>query len=152
MQAVKSNWLTLTLCAKSILTWLTTVLLATTPDFSCHINKNVDESLPQINVVAQDVSRVLLNIFNNAFYAVKQKSTTLNKSNQPRVFDPAVTLTTSHGNGHVTISIKDNGSGIPVSIKEKIFQPFFSTKPTGDGTGLSLSLSHDIAAHGGTIK
>jgi signal transduction histidine kinase len=128
-------------------------LLATTPDFSCHINKNVDESLPQINVIAQDISRVLLNIFNNAFYAVKQKSIALNLPKQPKVFDPAVTLTTSHHAGHVQVSIKDNGAGIPEAIRQKIFQPFFSTKPTGDGTGLGLSLSHDIVtAHGGTIK
>lgn len=128
-------------------------LLATAPDFSCHINKNVDENLPQINVIAQDISRVLLNIFNNAFYAVKQKSVALNKPDQPKIFDPAVTLTTSHQSGQVRISIKDNGAGIPEAIRQKIFQPFFSTKPTGDGTGLGLSLSHDIVtAHGGTIK
>ncbi len=128
-------------------------LLATTPDFSCHINKYVDDKLPQINAVAQDISRVLLNIFNNAFYAVKQKNTALNKPGQPKVFEPAVTLTTTHNKQQIVVSIKDNGSGIPAAIREKIFQPFFSTKPTGDGTGLGLSLSHDIiSSHGGTIK
>jgi signal transduction histidine kinase len=128
-------------------------LLATTPDFSCHIDKNTDENLPLINVIAQDVSRVLLNIFNNAFYSVKQKSLLLNKDGVEKVYEPAVSLTTSLQDGCVRIQIRDNGQGIPKAIREKIFQPFFSTKPTGDGTGLGLSLSHDIvSAHGGSIQ
>jgi signal transduction histidine kinase len=99
--------------------------------------------------VQQDVGRVLLNIFNNAFYAVNQKQKTAGKD-----YKPIVTLTTSAGKGNVMIKIEDNGTGIPEAIKEKIMQPFFTTKPTGEGTGLGLSISYDIVvkAHGGQIK
>jgi signal transduction histidine kinase len=91
----------------------------------------------------------MLNLFNNAFYAVNQKAKTAG-----REYKPTVEVSTAEANGAVTISVKDNGIGIPDSIKEKIMQPFFTTKPTGEGTGLGLSLSYDIVVkgHGGKIQ
>jgi two-component system NtrC family sensor kinase len=91
---------------------------------------------------------VLLNLFNNAFYAVNEKKKLLNGT-----FDPTVSVCTKKLNGKVEIVVTDNGNGIPQSVINKIFQPFFTTKPTGQGTGLGLSLSYDIIkAHGGEIK
>jgi len=91
----------------------------------------------------------LLNLFNNAFYAVNQK-----KQSGITDYRPEVTVSTSAGKGTVMIKIKDNGNGIPENIKDKIMQPFFTTKPTGEGTGLGLSLSYDIVVkgHGGNIQ
>jgi len=108
-----------------------------------------DETLPKISVIPQDMGRVMLNLFNNAFYAVNQKQKT-----EGAEYRPEVSVTTSMENGQVVIKIKDNGVGIPDAIKEKIMQPFFTTKPTGEGTGLGLSLSYDIVVkgHGGTIS
>jgi two-component system NtrC family sensor kinase len=92
--------------------------------------------------------RVLLNLFNNAFYAVNQKQKTADAD-----YKPEVSISTAVENGQVVIEIKDNGTGIPDAIKEKIMQPFFTTKPTGEGTGLGLSLTYDmvVKGHGGTI-
>ena len=110
----------------------------------------------KINVVPQDIGRVLLNLYNNAFYAVMQKQNDLTGSSnlsgqQPYV--PTVAVVTKKADGEILISVKDNGNGIPQNIVDKIFQPFFTTKPTGEGTGLGLSLSYDIIkAHGGEIK
>jgi signal transduction histidine kinase len=100
-------------------------------------------------MIPQDIGRVLLNLFNNAFYAVNQRS----KSVGPD-YKPEVSVTTSSENNHVIIKVRDNGVGIPDAIKEKIMQPFFTTKPTGEGTGLGLSLSYDIVVkgHGGSIS
>ena len=104
-------------------------------------------------MVPQDISRVLLNLFNNAFYAVNEKKAKLNGT-----FEPAVSVCTKKLDGKIEIQVieiqvKDNGNGIPQNIVAKIFQPFFTTKPTGQGTGLGLSLSYDIVkAHGGEIK
>jgi signal transduction histidine kinase len=91
---------------------------------------------------------VLLNLFNNAFYAVSEK-----KQQAGETYHPTVSVTTKRLNNKVEIRVGDNGTGIPDSIKEKIFQPFFTTKPTGQGTGLGLSLSYDIVTkgHGGTM-
>jgi signal transduction histidine kinase len=109
---------------------------------------NYDNSIGKINVIPQEIGRVILNLINNAFYAVNEKA----KQNVSG-YKPTVTVNTKKQNGNVIISVKDNGNGIPESIKEKIFQPFFTTKPTGQGTGLGLSLSYDIVkAHGGEIK
>jgi two-component system NtrC family sensor kinase len=111
---------------------------------------NFDEKLPKVNIAQQDIGRVLLNLFNNAFYAVNQKAKTGGED-----YKPTVTVTTfappSGGWGAV---VRDNGNGIPDNIKEKIMQPFFTTKPTGEGTGLGLSLSYDIVVkgHGGKIS
>ena len=104
--------------------------------------------MPKVNVVASDIGRVILNLVNNAFYAVQEKS-------KPGIegYKPEVIIRTKKTENGIELSVQDNGNGIPDSIKEKIFQPFFTTKPTGQGTGLGLSLSYDIVkAHGGEIK
>ncbi len=99
-------------------------------------------------MVPQDIGRVLLNLYNNAFYAVNEKKKQLNGS-----FEPTVSVTTKRVGDKVEISVRDNGLGIPQKVLDKIFQPFFTTKPTGQGTGLGLSLSYDIIkAHGGELK
>ena len=116
--------------------------------FNAELVMHFDEKLPKVNVIPQDIGRVMLNLFNNAFYAVNQKQKTVEED-----YKPEVTVTTLTGNNHVIIKVKDNGSGIPDDIKDKIMQPFFTTKPTGEGTGLGLSLSYDIIVkgHGGNI-
>ena len=123
-------------------------LRAKDKSFNAELSTNFDENLPKANVVQQDMGRVLLNLFNNAFYAVNQKAKTMGNG-----YKPEVMVSTSSSNGQVTISIKDNGVGIPDAIREKIMQPFFTTKPTGEGTGLGLSLSYDILVkgHNGTL-
>jgi len=107
-----------------------------------------DENLPPVNIIPQDIGRVLVNLFNNAFYAIQQKQKVAGEN-----YKPEVTVTSSSENGRVVISVKDNGNGIPGNIKDKIMQPFFTTKPTGQGTGLGLSLSYDIIVkgHGGQL-
>jgi len=102
----------------------------------------------RINVVPQDMGRVLLNLFNNAFYAVNEK-----KKLSANSYQPIATVKTRKMNDKVEIIVSDNGNGIPQNIVDKIFQPFFTTKPSGQGTGLGLSLSYDIVkAHGGELK
>jgi signal transduction histidine kinase len=99
-------------------------------------------------VIPQDIGRVLLNLLNNAFFSVSEKS----KQNI-QGYEPTVSVTTKNLGGKVRISVQDNGTGIPPAIKDKIFQPFFTTKSSGQGTGLGLSLSYDIIkAHGGEIE
>ena len=107
--------------------------------FNAELITHFDAALPKVNAIPQDIGRVLLNMFNNAFYAVNQKQKTAGAD-----YKPEVTVTTSTENGQVIIKVKDNGIGIPDAIKEKIMQPFFTTKPTGEGTGLGLSLSYDM--------
>lgn len=111
----------------------------------------LDESLPQIDAIPQDLGRVLLNLFNNAFYAVQKK---LQSENKPVDYKPMVTVSTENRNEEINIMVTDNGLGIPQEILNKIFQPFFTTKPTGQGTGLGLSLSYDIITkgHGGELE
>jgi two-component system NtrC family sensor kinase len=123
-------------------------LRAKDKSFNAEMTTRLDETLPPVSVVPQDIGRVMLNLFNNAFYAVHEKQLKTSTG-----FNPAVTLTTALKSGHAVITVKDNGTGIPDEIKDKIMQPFFTTKPTGEGTGLGLSLSYDIVvkAHGGTI-
>jgi two-component system NtrC family sensor kinase len=111
--------------------------------FNSAMETHLDGSLPKVEVVPQDIGRVLLNLFNNAFYAVHQK-----KKQNPEGYLPQVTLTTSKKDGFIEIVVTDNGNGIPDNIKDKIMQPFFTTKPTGEGTGLGLSLSYDIVVKG----
>jgi signal transduction histidine kinase len=123
-------------------------LRAKDKSFNADLITHFDEDLPKINLVQQDIGRVLLNLFNNAFYAVNQKQKTTGADYKPEV---AVSTTTE--NKQVVIRVKDNGNGIPDAIKDKIMQPFFTTKPTGEGTGLGLSLSYDmvVKGHGGKI-
>ena len=149
-------------------------LRAKDKSFNANFKSELDETLPKINVIPQDIGRVLLNLINNAFYAVSEKQ----KFNIPG-YEPTVSVSTScsllkseksasnlleekvpegrmrygEDRGEVKITVKDNGPGIPSTIKDKIFQPFFTTKPTGQGTGLGLSLSYDIIkSHGGELK
>jgi len=124
--------------------------------FDAKLETDFDTSIEKINIVPPDIGRVLLNLFNNAFYAVVQKQKDLTGSpnlsgQQPYV--PQVTVVTKKADGKIEIHVKDNAAGIPQNIVDKIFQPFFTTKPTGQGTGLGLSLAYDIIkAHGGEIK
>ena len=114
-------------------------LRAQNKEFNITIEKDYDETLEKINVVPQDISRVFLNIINNACYAAYDKQ---KKSGND--FSPILKVSTKKLDGKVEIRIGDNGNGIPKDILDKIFQPFFTTKPTGEGTGLGLSLSYDI--------
>jgi signal transduction histidine kinase len=117
--------------------------------FNAEMATSFDPELPKVNIVQQDIGRVLLNLFNNAFYAVNQKA-----KSAVTGYKPEVSLSTSVDSGQLTIKVKDNGNGIPDAIKDKIMQPFFTTKPTGEGTGLGLSLSYDIVVkgHGGSMQ
>ena len=124
-------------------------------EFNTQIKTEFDESVGKINVVSQDIGRVLLNLYNNAFYATNQKQKDENLKYNPNgsQYVPSVAIVTRKAGNKIEISVKDNGNGIPQNIVDKIFQPFFTTKPTGSGTGLGLSLSYDIIrAHGGEIK
>ena len=117
-------------------------------EFNAAIKTELDGSIGKVNIVPQDISRVLLNLLNNAFYTVDEKKAQLNGT-----YEPTVSVCTKKLDGKVEIQVKDNGNGIPQNIINKIFQPFFTTKPTGQGTGLGLSLSYDIIkAHGGEIR
>jgi signal transduction histidine kinase len=117
--------------------------------FNATVKTDFDGSIEKINVVPQDIGRVLLNLFNNAFYALSAKASATADSN----YQPTVSVCTKKVDNKVEIHVKDNGGGIPQKVVDKIFQPFFTTKPTGQGTGLGLSLSYDIVkAHGGEIK
>jgi two-component system NtrC family sensor kinase len=123
-------------------------LRAKDKDFNATMKTDFDESIGNINIIPQDIGRVLLNLYNNAFYAVDEK-----KKQQTENYEPTVTIKTKKSEGKIEVSVKDNGNGIPQKVVDKIFQPFFTTKPTGQGTGLGLSLSYDIMkAHGGEIK
>jgi signal transduction histidine kinase len=117
--------------------------------FNAEMVTNFDANLPKINVVQQDIGRVLLNLYNNAFYAVNKKA----KTSSPD-YKPTVEVSTLANNGYIEIKVKDNGNGIPENIREKIMQPFFTTKPTGEGTGLGLSLTYDmvVKGHAGSIQ
>jgi signal transduction histidine kinase len=111
--------------------------------FKTEINTDYDSNVVEVNVVPQDIGRVLLNLFNNAFYAVQKKKQQLNGT-----FEPVVSVSTKRKGDHIVINVKDNGIGMSQKVADKIFQPFFTTKPTGEGTGLGLSLSYDIITKG----
>ncbi len=116
--------------------------------FNADFDLNLDPDLPKIKIIPQDIGRVLLNLINNAFCAASEEAKAKSDSN----FTPNVIVRTKNLNDKIEISVTDNGPGIPDDIRDKIFQPFFTTKPTGQGTGLGLSLSYDIVkAHGGEI-
>jgi signal transduction histidine kinase/ligand-binding sensor domain-containing protein len=124
--------------------------------FEAYFKTDFDKSIEKINIVPQDIGRVLLNLFNNAFYACNERSRSAvnqEKSENSISYKPTVSVSTKKSGNSVVITVSDNGNGIPKNIVNKIFQPFFTTKPTGQGTGLGLSLSYDIVkAHGGEIK
>ncbi len=106
-----------------------------------------DESIGLVDMIPQDMGRVVLNLIANAFYAVDEK-----KKSGLEHYEPTVSVSTTKKKNAITLKVGDNGMGIPEEVKEKVFQPFFTTKPTGQGTGLGLSLSYDIVkAHGGTL-
>jgi signal transduction histidine kinase len=116
--------------------------------FNADFKTDFDERIGKIEVVPQDIGRVLLNLYNNAFYSVNEK-----KKQQGEGYEPTVSVSTKRLNDKVEVKVSDNGNGIAQNIVDKIYQPFFTTKPTGQGTGLGLSLSYDIIkAHGGEIK
>ena len=116
--------------------------------FNATMKTDFEESIGHINIIPQEIGRVLLNLINNAFYAVAEKS----KQNSPG-YQPTVEVSTKKEDNKILVIVKDNGNGIPQKILDKIFQPFFTTKPAGQGTGLGLSLSYDIIkAHGGQIR
>jgi two-component system, NtrC family, sensor kinase len=123
-------------------------LRAKDDSFKATMKTDFDETIGKINIIPQDIGRVILNLITNAFYAVNEKS----KQNIAG-YEPTVLVSTKKVEGKVEVKVADNGNGIPQKILDKIFQPFFTTKPTGQGTGLGLSLSYDIVkAHGGELK
>ena len=123
-------------------------LRAKDKSFNANTQTDFDSSIGKVSVVPQDLGRVFLNLINNAFYAVGEK-----KKQNLNGYEPAVVISTKKANGKIEIKVADNGNGIPQKVIDKIFQPFFTTKPTGQGTGLGLSLAYDIIkAHGGEIK
>ncbi len=123
-------------------------LRAKDKEFNADFKTHFDETIGKVEVVPQDIGRVLLNLYNNAFYAVNEKKKQLNSS-----FEPTIEVSTKRVDDKIELSVKDNGTGIPQKVLDKIYQPFFTTKPTGQGTGLGLSLSYDIIkAHGGELK
>jgi signal transduction histidine kinase len=117
--------------------------------FATDVTTSYDSSIGEVMVVPQELGRVLLNLFNNAFYAIAEKGKQLNGQ-----YEPHIGISTNKAGPTITITVRDNGTGIPEKVAEKVFQPFFTTKPTGEGTGLGLSLSYDIITkgHGGTLS
>ena len=127
-------------------------LRAKDKSFNVTMKTDFDESIGKINIIPQEIGRVILNLINNAFYAVNDRAYTQQLRTNNKPYEPTVTVSTKKLSDKIEIRVKDNGNGMPASIKEKIFQPFFTTKPTGQGTGLGLSLAYDIVkAHDGTI-
>jgi signal transduction histidine kinase len=123
-------------------------LRAKDKSFNATMKTDFDARIGNISIIPQDIGRVFLNLINNAFYAVDEK-----RKQQPIAYEPTVSVSTTKMGEKVLISVKDNGNGIPQKVLDKIFQPFFTTKPTGQGTGLGLSLSYDIVkAQGGELK
>ena len=134
-------------------------LRAKDKNFNATLNTDYDDTMGKINIIPQDIGKVLLNLYNNSFYAVRAKALARaqaveeKKKQNASQFEPEIWVITKHKGDKVEISVKDNGNGISTKVVDKIFQPFFTTKPTGQGTGLGLSLSYDIVkAHGGEIK
>jgi len=122
-------------------------LRAKDKSFNANLITDFDARLPKINIIPQDMGRVILNLLTNAFYACTERS------RSDSGYEPTVSISTKQLEDKVEIRVSDNGNGIPQNIIDKIFQPFFTTKPTGQGTGLGLSLSYDIVkAHGGELK
>ena len=123
-------------------------LRAKDKSFNATLETDFDESIGKVHVIPQDMGRVILNLITNAFYACNEKKKETKDSN----YKPTVSVSTKKEKGNIVISVKDNGNGVPKDALDKIFQPFFTTKPTGEGTGLGLSMSYDIVkAHGGEL-
>jgi signal transduction histidine kinase len=123
-------------------------LRAKDKSFQASMKTDFDPAIGKINVIPQDVGRMILNLITNAFYAVTE-----NKLRQGEKYEPTVSVSTRKLGAGIEIRVKDNGNGISQPVLAKIFQPFFTTKPTGQGTGLGLSLSYDIVkSHGGELK
>ena len=123
--------------------------------FNATMKTDYDQTIGNINIIPQDIGKVILNLINNAFYAVNEKKNaeSLKPKADGKTYEPTVAVSTKKVDDKVFVSVKDNGNGISQKIVDKIFQPFFTTKPTGQGTGLGLSLSYDIIkAYGGEIK
>jgi signal transduction histidine kinase len=119
------------------------------PQFNVTLRRDFDPDAGMIEVFPQEITRVFLNLLSNGFYAVTKRKAEIGEA-----FEPMVITTTKGRIDHVEIRFRDNGTGIPNEVKERIFNPFFTTKPAGEGTGLGLSMSHDIIVkqHGGTIE
>lgn len=128
-------------------------LRAKDKQFQAQYETVFDPALQAVPVMAQEIGRVVLNLINNAFYAVHERQKQLLAVGESESYMPKVLITTRLVDEMVSIEVKDNGNGIPAAIREKIFQPFFTTKPVGEGTGLGLSLSYDIITkgHGGKL-
>ena len=129
-------------------------LRAKDKSFNATLKTDFDQSIGKINIIPQDIGRVIMNLLTNAFYAVNEKNASASSALNEHRYEPTVSLSTKKNNGSIEIKVADNGNGIPQNIIDKIFQPFFTTKPTGQGTGLGLSLAYDIITkeHNGTIK
>jgi signal transduction histidine kinase/ligand-binding sensor domain-containing protein len=132
-------------------------LRAKDKSFNATMKTDFDQSIGSINIIQQDMGRVILNLINNAFYVVdEKKKQSQNASPDDTIghgYEPTVSVSTNKINGKIEIKVRDNGNGIPQKVLDKIFQPFFTTKPTGQGTGLGLSLSYDIIkVHGGELN
>jgi two-component system NtrC family sensor kinase len=116
--------------------------------FNATIKTDFDNSIGKINIIPQDIGRVLLNLYNYAFFVISEKKKQIGET-----YEPTISVSTKKSGNQICITVSDNGNDIPQKVIDKIFQPFFTTKPTGQGTGLGLSLSYDIIkAHGGEIK
>jgi two-component system NtrC family sensor kinase len=117
--------------------------------FNIMLERDFSEDIAPIEVNPQDMTRVFLNIFSNGFYAANKRA----RSGEDSAFMPTLKVTTRHAGEEVEIRVRDNGIGIPTDVRDKLFQPFFTTKPTGEGTGLGLSITYDIVTqqHGGSI-
>ena len=116
--------------------------------FNATLKTDFDDNIGKVNIAAQDIGRVILNLITNAFYVIDEK-----KKSSAENYEPTVTVSTHKEGNKLEIKVADNGNGIPEKVLDKIFQPFFTTKPTGQGTGLGLSLSYDIVkAHGGELR
>jgi two-component system, NtrC family, sensor kinase len=123
-------------------------LRAKDKSFNATMQTDFDEKIGKIYLIPQDMGRVLLNLYNNAFYAISEK-----KKQESEAYKPTISVKTKRTCDKVEVRVKDNGNGIPQKVLNKIFQPFFTTKPTGQGTGLGLSMSYDIVkAHGGKLQ
>ena len=123
-------------------------LRAKDKSFNATMKTDFDTTIGNINLIPQDIGRVILNLITNAFYAIIEKKKQIGAD-----YEPTVTVSTKKINGKIEIRVSDNANGIPQNVLTKIFQPFFTTKPAGQGTGLGLSLAYDIVkAHGGELK